>query len=157
MLETSQLYQTWFHRRSENGESYSSTRSWLYGENEDLSPSQIHCHVYSLEITVWVVPSIIENALAVSFIRFYSFSLISKTQVTSIGFLLGPMFPILVNHTTRILPSWLVTGSVALISGFAFCGSAALPFITGILASKYGISSLQPLYVLLSRPLAVSD
>jgi hypothetical protein len=80
MLESSQLYQTWFHGRSENGESYSSTHSWLYGEGEiKVIPLTIHCHISSLEITVWVVPSIIENALAVSFTLFYPFPLSSKT------------------------------------------------------------------------------
>ncbi|KIY70497.1 MFS general substrate transporter [Cylindrobasidium torrendii FP15055 ss-10] len=84
-----------------------------------------------LQLTVWFVPSIIENALAVSFI----------------GVLLGPMFPILISHATRILPAWLLTGSVAWITGIGMSGSAALPFVTGLLASKYGIKSLQPLVV----------
>jgi fucose permease len=46
---------------------------------------------------------------------------------------------------TRILPRWLLTGSVSLVTGIGMVGSAALPFVTGLLASKYGIGSLQPL------------
>ncbi|KIM47156.1 hypothetical protein M413DRAFT_270463 [Hebeloma cylindrosporum] len=84
-----------------------------------------------LELTVWFVPSIIGNAVAVSII----------------GLVLGPMFPLLVSHMTRILPRWLLTGSVGLVTGIGMVGSAALPFITGLLASKYGIGSLQPLMV----------
>ena len=80
-------------------------------------------------MTVWVVPSLIENAVAVAFV----------------GLLLGPMYPILMNHTSKILPRWLLTGSIGYIAGVGQAGSAVLPFITGILASRFGISSLQPL------------
>ena len=62
-----------------------------------------------------------------------------------IGLVLGPMFPLLVSHMTRILPRWLLTGSVSVVTGIGTVGSAALPFITGLLASKFGIGSLQPL------------
>ncbi|KAJ3726717.1 MFS general substrate transporter [Lentinula raphanica] len=84
-----------------------------------------------LEITIWFVPSIIENAVAVSFI----------------GALLGPLFPILVGYGARVLPPYLFTGGMGWITGVGTAGSAALPFITGILASKYGIKSLQPFLV----------
>ncbi|PBL00129.1 MFS general substrate transporter [Armillaria gallica] len=85
----------------------------------------------ALELTVWFVPSIIENGVAISFV----------------GLLLGPMFPILVGHATRILPARLLTESVGWITGIGMSGSAALPFVTGLLASRYGIRSLQPLVV----------
>ncbi|KIY70470.1 MFS general substrate transporter [Cylindrobasidium torrendii FP15055 ss-10] len=84
-----------------------------------------------LQITIWLVPSIIQNAVAISLV----------------GVLLGPMFPITLSHATRILPPWLITGSVGWITGVGMTGSAALPFLTGLLASKYGIRSLQPLVV----------
>ncbi|KAI0064407.1 MFS general substrate transporter [Artomyces pyxidatus] len=84
-----------------------------------------------LEATIWAVPSLIENAVAVSFI----------------GLLMGPMYPILINHATKILPRWLLAGAVGVIAGVGQSGSAIVPFITGVLAAKYGISSLQPLVV----------
>ncbi|GAW03572.1 MFS general substrate transporter [Lentinula edodes] len=84
-----------------------------------------------LELTVWFVPSIIENAVAVSFV----------------GVLLGPLWPILVGHGARVIPAYLFTACMGLITGVGMAGSAALPFITGILASKYGIKSLQPFLV----------
>lgn len=62
-----------------------------------------------------------------------------------IGVVMGPMFPLLVSHMTHILPRWLLTGCVGLVAGIGMAGSAALPFVTGLLASKYGIGSLQPL------------
>ena len=82
-----------------------------------------------LEVTIWVVPSLVGNAIAVS----------------CIGMLLGPMYPILVNHSKNILPKWLFTGSVGWIAGVGQTGSAILPFITGVLAGRFGITSLQPL------------
>jgi len=90
-----------------------------------------------LEITIWLVPNLYENAVAVSFI----------------GLLLGPMYPILVAHATKILPRWLLTGCVGWIAGVGQAGSAVLPFITGILAAKYGIGSLQPFMVVMMTAL----
>ncbi|KAH8104025.1 MFS general substrate transporter [Cristinia sonorae] len=84
-----------------------------------------------LQVTIWVVPSLFENAVAVA----------------GIGLLLGPMYPILMNYCTEVLPRWLLTGSVGWIAGVGQAGSAVLPFVTGLLASKFGIESLQPLMV----------
>jgi hypothetical protein len=55
------------------------------------------------------------------------------------------MYPILMNQTARILPRWLLTGAVGWIAGIGQAGSALLPFATGVLAARFGISSLQPL------------
>ncbi|KAF8813139.1 MFS general substrate transporter [Phlegmacium glaucopus] len=84
-----------------------------------------------LEITIWFTPSLIGNAIAVSFI----------------GVLLGPMYPIAMNHASHILPRWILTGSIGWIAGLGQAGSALLPFMTGAIASKRGIKSLQPLLV----------
>ncbi|KAH9934819.1 MFS general substrate transporter [Fomitopsis serialis] len=85
----------------------------------------------SLEVTVWTVPSLVENAVAVSLI----------------GLFMGPMYPIMMNHSTALLPHWLRTGSMGYIAGIGQTGSAVLPLVTGLLASKFGIGSLQPLLV----------
>ncbi|KAM5531233.1 hypothetical protein V8D89_015099 [Ganoderma adspersum] len=92
-----------------------------------------------LEVTVWLVPSLIENAVAVSFV----------------GLVLGPMYPILMNHSTRILPRWLLTGCMGYIAGIGQAGSAVLPFLTGLLASRFGIVSLQPFIVSMMSTLIV--
>ena len=55
------------------------------------------------------------------------------------------MYPILLNHGTKILPRWLLTGCMGYIVGVGQAGSAVLPFLTGLLASRFGITSLQPL------------
>ncbi|EGO25588.1 hypothetical protein SERLADRAFT_368985 [Serpula lacrymans var. lacrymans S7.9] len=84
-----------------------------------------------LELVVWLVPSLIGGAVAVSLV----------------GVLLGPTYPLAVNHAARVLPRWLLTSSIGWIGGFGQAGSAVFPFITGLLASKRGIQTLQPLIV----------
>lgn len=80
---------------------------------------------------MWLVPSFIAAAISVSII----------------GIVLGPMYPIAIHHTTRVLPHHLVSGTVGWMSAFGQAGSAILPFITGTMAAKFGIQSLQPLCV----------
>lgn len=80
---------------------------------------------------VWLVPSLIGGAIAVSLV----------------GMLMGPIYPIVMNHAGRVFPSWLLSGCIGWMAGFGQAGSAILPFLTGALASKVGIKSLQPLCV----------
>ena len=103
-----------------------------------------------LEVTIWFVPSIIENAVAVSTLFINNLTTFLKTdrtvtQVSFVGVLLGPLWPIVVGHGAHVIPAYLFTACMGLITGVGMAGSAALPFITGVLASKYGIKSLQPL------------
>ena len=85
---------------------------------------------------VWLVPSFTAAVVSVSMI----------------GVLLGPMFPIAINHAARVLPRHLVNGAVGWMSACGAGGSALLPFITGTIASNWGIESLQPLCVFRSSP-----
>jgi hypothetical protein len=55
------------------------------------------------------------------------------------------MYPIAMNHAGRVLPRWLLTGSISWIAGFGQVGSVVLPFITGVFSSKFGVKNLQPL------------
>ena len=80
---------------------------------------------------MWLVPSLVGGAVSVTFI----------------GVFLGPIYPIVMNHSARILPRSLLTGSIGWIAGFGQAGSAVIPFLTGAIASSKGIWSLQPLYV----------
>lgn len=84
-----------------------------------------------LELIVWLVPSLISGAVAISLT----------------GFFMGPIYPIVMNETARILPRWLLTGSISWIAAFGTTGAAALPFIAGALAQEKGIWTLQPLCV----------
>lgn len=78
---------------------------------------------------MWLVPSLIGGAVAVSLV----------------GVVLGPIYPIIINHAARVLPPRLLAGCIGWITGFGQAGSAFLPFITGALAGSKGIESLQPL------------
>ncbi|KAH7913474.1 major facilitator superfamily domain-containing protein [Hygrophoropsis aurantiaca] len=84
-----------------------------------------------LQLIVWLVPSLVAGAVAVSFV----------------GVLLGPTYPLAMNHAGRVLPPWLLTGSIGWIGGIGTAGAAFFPFLTGVLASKVGIQVLQPLIV----------
>ncbi|KAG2008318.1 MFS transporter [Coprinopsis cinerea AmutBmut pab1-1] len=84
-----------------------------------------------LEFIVWFVPSLVGNAIAVSFI----------------GLFLGPMFPLAINHASRVLPRHILTSSIGWIAGFGQAGSALMPFATGAIAQNHGIKSLHPLLV----------
>ena len=83
----------------------------------------------SLELVIWLVPSLIGGGIAVSFV----------------GVLLGPIYPIVMNHAGRVLPPELISGGIGWISSFGAAGAAAFPFITGAIASGTNIGSLQPL------------
>ncbi|KAF8628749.1 hypothetical protein AX15_003741 [Amanita polypyramis BW_CC] len=82
-----------------------------------------------LELLVWFTPSLIGDAVAVSII----------------GLLLGPMYPIIMNHSGRVLPPWILTGAIGWLAGFGQTGSALIPFMTGAVAERWGIRSLHPL------------
>lgn len=85
--------------------------------------------VFSLEVTIWVVPSLLGDAIAVSFI----------------GLFLGPVYPIIMNRTALLVPPSLISSAVGWIAALGMTGSALLPFITGAMSSKLGLVSLQPL------------
>ncbi|KAG6377549.1 major facilitator superfamily domain-containing protein [Boletus reticuloceps] len=85
----------------------------------------------ALEILVWFVPSLIGDAIAAA----------------CIGVLLGPMYPLAMNHARRILPQWLLTGAIGWITGFGQAGSALIPFVTGAIAQRAGVKVLQPVLV----------
>ena len=89
---------------------------------------------------MWLVPSLIGGGIAVSFV----------------GVVLGPIYPIVMNHAGRILPARLLTGSIRWMAGFGQAGSAVFPFVTGAIASKTGIKGLQPLCVICSCSFACS-
>ena len=64
--------------------------------------------------------------------------------VAIIGLLMGPMYPIAMNHCGRVFPRWLLTGAIGWVAGSGQAGSALVPFMAGAIASKAGIATLQP-------------
>ncbi|KAF7320897.1 MFS general substrate transporter [Mycena chlorophos] len=87
----------------------------------------------ALELVIWLVPSLIGGAVAVSFV----------------GMLLGPMYPIAMNHAGRVFPPHLIMGIIGWATGIATGGAAAIPFATGAIAGAggKGIKTLEPVVV----------
>jgi len=86
-----------------------------------------------LEFTIWFVDSLVENAIVVSII----------------GGLLGPLYPITMSITGRILAPEILPGSVGYMSALGAAGSAIFPFVAGALAARFGIVAMQPLLIIL--------
>ncbi|EUC65244.1 MFS general substrate transporter [Rhizoctonia solani AG-3 Rhs1AP] len=84
-----------------------------------------------LELVIWLVPDVIGNAVAVSFV----------------GMLLGPMIPIVMKVTSGLVPKRVLTGCIGWIASSGQVGSAVFPFLTGALAQKHGVKVLQPVLV----------
>lgn len=82
---------------------------------------------------VWKVPSLVAKAICMAII----------------GILMGPMFPILMNQANKVLPPWLVTSSIGWIAAGGATGAALVPFITGAIASRFGIASMHPVVLLM--------
>ncbi|KAF8333646.1 MFS general substrate transporter [Cantharellus anzutake] len=105
---------------------------WL---NQKLGPRRA-IYLYGLcaiglEFTIWFTPSLIENALAVSFV----------------GLFLGPIYPLVMNVASAIVPRRILTGSIGWIASIGQTGSATFPFILAVIAQHYGLQVLQPLLI----------
>ncbi|KAJ7252372.1 MFS general substrate transporter [Mycena haematopus] len=85
----------------------------------------------ALELVIWLVPSLIGGAISVAIV----------------GLALGPIYPIAMNHAGRVFPPWLLAGAIGWIAGVATIGAAVIPFVTGAIASKTGLKSLEPVVV----------
>ena len=83
----------------------------------------------SLELVVWLVPHLLSSAISVAFV----------------GFFLGPVFPIVMNHAGGVLPTELIAGAVGWMASFGSAGAAVFPFVTGAIAAETSIESLLPL------------
>ncbi|KAF8609125.1 MFS general substrate transporter [Ceratobasidium sp. AG-I] len=95
----------------------------------------------ALELTIWLVPNLIGNAVAVSLVGM----LIGEH--TLLRRLCKPIYPIAMNITGTIVPKRILTGSIGWIASFGQAGSAVFPFITGAVAQKHGVKVLQPILV----------
>jgi len=85
----------------------------------------------ALELTIWLIPSLYENAVAVAFV----------------GVALGPFYPIVMNTASVLLPRRVLTAAIGWIASIGQTGSAAFPLVLGVMAQKYGVQTLQPLLV----------
>ncbi|KAJ6788935.1 hypothetical protein PWT90_00146 [Aphanocladium album] len=87
----------------------------------------------ALELLFWLVPEFIVSAVAVAFL----------------GFFLGPMFPGAVMVTAKLLPKRIHVSAIGFAMSMGGTGSAVFPFIIGAVASKKGVTVLQPIILAL--------
>ena len=86
-----------------------------------------------MQLLFWFVPNIVANAVVISLL----------------GFAIAPLFPAGISVLTRLLPRDLHVASIGLTATIGQAGSAAFPFLTGAVASKAGVTVLQPIMVAL--------
>lgn len=92
-----------------------------------------------LELLFWLVPEFIVSAVAVAFL----------------GFFLGPMFPGAVMVTAKLLPKRIHVSAIGFAMSMGGTGSAVFPFIIGAVASKKGVTVLQPIILALIAVIAL--
>ncbi|KAL5523674.1 hypothetical protein ACEPAG_7847 [Sanghuangporus baumii] len=83
----------------------------------------------ALKVVIWAVPHFVARANLVSFV----------------GLFMGPMFPILMNQCESFFPPHLLSGGIGSVVGAGTLGGALVPFVTGTLADRFGVASIQPL------------
>lgn len=83
------------------------------------------------ELVIWFTPSLIGNGIC--------FALV--------GLFLGPAYPCALMVVAETLDDDLRGGVMGLMGSIGGAGGAALPMITGGVADRYGIKTLQPLSV----------
>ncbi|KAF7350827.1 MFS domain-containing protein [Mycena sanguinolenta] len=86
---------------------------------------------FALELVIWLVPSLVGGAVSVAIV----------------GLVLGPIYPIGINHAGRVFPPRLVADVISWTASIATTGAAVVPFATGAIAERAGIKSLEPVVV----------
>ncbi|KAM0749944.1 MFS general substrate transporter [Meredithblackwellia eburnea MCA 4105] len=86
-----------------------------------------------LEFAIWFGKNLIGNGVTVALI----------------GFIMGPVFPIIMSLSTKLLPRHLHSSGIGAITAFGQTGSAIFPFATGALSEKYSTNALQPVMLVL--------
>ncbi|GAA6028830.1 hypothetical protein JCM8097_007415 [Rhodosporidiobolus ruineniae] len=87
----------------------------------------------ALEFAIWFADTLVGNAVVVAII----------------GFIIGPLYPIVISVVSKVLPRRLHASVIAFIAAFGQTGSAIFPFITGALAQKFSPIALQPVMIVL--------
>lgn len=77
------------------------------------------------------VPNIIAASVAISFI----------------GFFTGPLFATGISLGTKLFPHEIHSTALAFVFVFAQMGGSLFPIVTGVVASRVGVSALQPILV----------
>ncbi|KAF8556296.1 hypothetical protein OG21DRAFT_1495672 [Imleria badia] len=87
------------------------------------------------------------QSVGIEFVIWFAPSLVGAVAVAIIGVLLGPMYPIAMNHCGRVFPRKLLPAQSAGLLDPVRQGLALVPFMAGAVTSKAGIETLQPVLV----------
>ncbi|KAL4797811.1 major facilitator superfamily domain-containing protein [Aspergillus venezuelensis] len=85
----------------------------------------------ALELVFWLVPDIITEAVAISFLGFFS----------------GPFFATGISVASKLFAEEIKSSALAFIFLLGQIGGAVFPAITGVIASESGVKVLQPMLV----------
>ncbi|BEI90929.1 uncharacterized protein CcaverHIS019_0309990 [Cutaneotrichosporon cavernicola] len=85
----------------------------------------------ALELTIWFTHSLIGNGVCYAFV----------------GFFLGPIYPNALMVVSQVLDDDLRGGVMGIMGSLGGAGAAAIPFMTGGIADKHGIWTIQPIAV----------
>jgi fucose permease len=100
-----------------------------FGERKMVT---IYCVIaVALQLVFWLVPNIIAASVAISFI----------------GFVLGPLFATGISVGSKLFPAKIQSTALSFVFVVAQMGGCAFPVLTGILGSKVGVSTLQPVLI----------
>ncbi|KAF2423657.1 MFS general substrate transporter [Tothia fuscella] len=83
------------------------------------------------QLLVWLIPNVIGEAVAVALL----------------GVLLGPVAPCSMVVFLRLLPRRIQTTGISFVSSAGSSGGAVAPFLTGLLAQRFGTFVLHPICV----------
>ncbi|CAK9780575.1 MFS general substrate transporter [Cutaneotrichosporon oleaginosum] len=84
-----------------------------------------------LELAIWFTDSLIGNGVCYAFV----------------GFFLGPIYPNALMVVSEVLDDDLRGGVMGIMGSLGGAGAAAIPFMTGGIADKHGIWTIQPIAV----------
>ncbi|GMK53546.1 hypothetical protein CspeluHIS016_0101320 [Cutaneotrichosporon spelunceum] len=85
----------------------------------------------ALELTIWFTHSLVGNGVCYAFV----------------GFFLGPIYPNALMVVSQVLDDDLRGGVMGIMGSLGGAGAAAIPFMTGGIADKHGIWTIQPIAV----------
>ncbi len=88
--------------------------------------------------------------LALLLVWFIPLEIVTIVSFCLIGFGLGPIYPLTVALTPRLVPARIVPGAIGFIVSLSIIGLAVFPWIAGILAQHVGIESLLPYNIALT-------
>lgn len=100
---------------------------------EKVSVVALTAGAAAFQLLAWFLPNVIGDGVAVSIV----------------GLLLGPVYPCSMAIFSRLLSRSIQMSSLSIISAMGSSGGAVAPFVTGIMAQKFGTVVLHPIVLVL--------